>query len=408
MRYKCPQCESQQLRKDGKKYIIIEGERIGKQRWQCKDCFYKTIYPMNANDKELIQANDKCEKLKQGAMDRLRIHKKYNRVSDRIENAINVYSKDILDILTTKNFSSIVKVHKEVDGTPIGVVQVSDTHFNELILIEGNKYDFHIAAKRLQLFAYEVKQYLLAIGVTKIVVAFTGDLMNSDRRLDELLSESTNRAKATFISVDILKAFLLDLNTVFNIDVVYVTGNESRAKDELGWCDALTTDNYDFTIFQILKYTMKGSPGMVFHEGDPTEQVVSVNNHNILILHGTKMGSAVEKQTQLLKGKYASKGIIIHYVIFGHLHSARIGDTYARSSSLCGGNEYSDKGLGLDSRASQNVYVFYKNGRHNGLKIDLQLVDGVEGYNVQDAVNCYNAKSASKLKTNKTIIEITI
>lgn len=95
-------------------------------------------------------------------------------------------------------------------------------------------------------------------------------------------------------------------------------------------------------------------------------------------------------------GRYSARGTKIDYVIFGHVHSARVGDNFSRSSSMVGSNDYSEKGLGLTGRASQNCYIFYNNGNRDGVKIDLQNYG--EGYNIDKSLVAYNAKSSSKIK----------
>ena len=70
--------------------------------------------------------------------------------------------------------------------------------------------------------------------------------------------------------------------------------------------------------------------------------------------------------------RYKARGTNVDYVIFGHIHSARVGDTFSRSSSMVGANDYSEKALNLAGRASQNCYIFYENGNRDGIKIDLQ------------------------------------
>jgi ABC-type transport system substrate-binding protein len=39
----------------------------------------------------------------------------------------------------------------------------------------------------------------------------------------------------------------------YKVSVANVIGNESRITEDIGWTDAVATDNYDFTIFNILK-----------------------------------------------------------------------------------------------------------------------------------------------------------
>ena len=238
-------------------------------------------------------------------------------------------------------------------------------------------------------------------------MALTGDLINSDRRLDELLTNSTNRAQAVFISTDILQQAIIDLNQSYNVTVACVSGNEARVHKEYGWADILATDNYDFTIFNMLRALFMKTK-IEFVSGDPMEVVLNVAGQNLLLLHGHGSITAKhESSVNQIKGRYASRGINIDYVISGHIHSARIGDTYARSSSLVGANDYSEKALNLSGRASQNLYVFYNNGNRDGIKVDLQNVDN-KGYNIEKSIKAYNPKSSEKLIPKSTILEIKI
>ena len=244
-------------------------------------------------------------------------------------------------------------------------------------------------------------------NIKSIVVAFTGDLLNSDRRLDDLLNQATNRARATFLSVDIMQQVLMDLNQDFNVSVASVVGNEGRANKELGWSDAVATDNYDYTIYNCLRYLFKDS-NITFIDGDPSELVVNVAGQNLLMLHGHGgLRGGIEKAINQIMGRYSIKGINIDYAIFGHVHSARVGDNYGRSSSMVGANDYSEKALNLTGRASQNCYVFYENGNRDGIKIDLQHTD-CKGYKIDKQLEAYNAKSAHKTNKHETIIKIVV
>ena len=53
------------------------------------------------------------------------------------------------------------------------------------------------------------------------------------------------------------------------------------------------------------------------------------------------------------------------------------------------------------------MYVFYKNGNRDGIKVDLQYVDN-KGYNIDKSLEAYNPKSQEKLSTKTTILEIKI
>ena len=124
------------------------------------------------------------------------------------------------------------------------------------------------------------------------------------------------------------------------------------------------------------------------------ELVVNIAGHNVLLMHGHSVKGKIESSVAQVKGRYVAQGCKLDYIIFGHIHSTRIGDTYGRSASLVGANAYSEKALNLESRASQNVYVFYNDGNRDGIKIDLQSYDD-KGYEISKELESYNAKSSS-------------
>jgi predicted phosphodiesterase len=319
-------------------------------------------------DKEIVEYNVRLAKQKQRAQDLNRIANKSFRESARIENAL------------------------------------ADTHFNELVDIDSNKYDFEIASKRLQKFAHHIKRYAKFYGIKNILIAITGDLINSDRRLDEKLSMSTNRAKATFLGVHLLKHFILDLNQVSNIQVCCVTGNESRVNEELGWVDIVASDNYDFTIFEMLNLLL---PEIHFIKGNALEIVVEINGQNLLVIHGHQLGRMDSNQAGKVISKYAAKGVIINMIICGHLHETMIRDNIARSASLVGSNAYSENALNLSGTAAQNIYIFTNDGRHD-IRIDLQETDLWDGYPINKELSSYNAKSLNKTQEKQTIFKIII
>ena len=274
-------------------------------------------------DKEIIQHNILLQKRSQKQADLNRIKNKAFREHSRLENALVEYNKSLIDLLKSESLKTTIKQHT-TKGKQAIIVQIADTHFNELVDLKNNKYDFEVASKRLQKFAHHIKEYAKFYNVSEIFVAVTGDLLNSDRRLDEKLSMSTNRAKATFLGVHLLKHFILDLNSVANINVGCVSGNESRAY-ELGWVDMVATDNYDFTIFEMLRLLM---PNINFITSGGLELVVEVNGHNCLLIHGHQLKNMQSDKIAKVMSKYARNGIILDFMMCGHLHETKITDLF--------------------------------------------------------------------------------
>ena len=339
----------------------------------------------NAPNDQVRDTLIKLAKTKQRQADVMRVERKFFREKSRIVNALEEYSEKLLTVFKKKNLSGLTQVHKTKEGDYEGVIHLSDLHINEQVLLANNKFDVDIASKRIQKHVQHAKKVFKAYGVSKVTFAFTGDLLNSNRRVDELLINATNRANATFVAVDILQQAIIDVNQDFNVACANVTGNESRIEKDVGWINEVSQDNFDFVIFNTLAYLFKGSKGVTFHGPDDTylEKVIDVAGQKFLLLHGHNgFARDTDKKIAAKYGQYAQKGIFIDYTIFGHIHSAVISDLYARSSGLPGSNNYSQNALDLSGKASQNIYVVGTNGEIHGMKVDLQDVDGYNGYNV--------------------------
>lgn len=359
------------------------------------------------DEEDVTNLSYKLAKQKQRYQDINRVERKAFRNKTRQDNALMEYDKSLIQVVKEHKLPSGIikrktKRKKKVKAT--GLVHITDTHFNELVDLAMNKYDFNVAAKRLKHYVNQVKLYANALKLDNLLVAFTGDLLNSDRRMDEILTQATNRSKATFIAVSLLQKVLIDLGRDFNVTVANVIGNESRIDPEIGWAEQLASHNYDYTIYNILKLVFKDTD-IRFLEGNSVEKVVEVAGQNVLLIHGNQIKStSMEKSIQNIKGKYSARNVKIDFIILGHLHSCRIGDGFARGASVVGANAYSDSALQLESRASQNFHVLYRNGTRDSIKIDLQNVDDVYGYKIDETIKAYNAKSTNKAK-KKVIIQ---
>jgi len=364
----------------------------------------KSIVHFLIADADIVKYNIKLAKQKQKFQDLNRIERKAFREDSRQENALIEYNTEIIKLLNRHSLNTKINKKKHKTEAAI-VVQLADLHLNELVEIESNKYDFNVAAKRLQKYAYKVKEYVKFHKANKVLVAITGDLINSDRRLDEKMSMATNRAKATFLGVHLLKYFILDINEVAEVQVCCVTGNESRISEHLGWVDMVASDNYDFTIFEMLRLLL---PDINFLRGDALELVVEINGKNMLVIHGHQLGKMDSNQVGRVVSKYSAKGTIIDFIICGHLHETMIRDNIARSASLVGSNHYSENALNLAGTAAQNIYIFTDDGDRHDIRIDLQNTDKWIGYPINKELEAYNAKSVQKTYKKETVFKIII
>ena len=378
---------------------------------------------INEQDRETLQFNVRLAKARQAQADINRIERKAFREHARIENAVAAYTRELCARLDEQQFTKGLQLTPIPEGgDSVLVVQLSDLHFNEQVNLPSNQYNFTIAAQRLRKLAQRVKQLGASYGARKVVVACLGDFLNSDRRLDELQSNATNRSCAAMLAVEILKTFLLDLRDQFQIEVYGITGNESRVTKELGWSDSLATDNYDMSIYATLKLGFGDTDGIRFCGFQANELLFKVMGRTFLCLHGHQIGANVQKSVQEIMGKYAAQGITVDYTLFGHLHASAIGDYHARNASLVGSNAYSEAGLNFCSKAAQNVHIVTAapapkgKGKKakpaaatiDGMKVDLQDVTGIEPYAFNREWEAYSSKSERKLHSPSVVYQVVV
>lgn len=340
------------------------------------------------------------QKSKQKLQDNLRITRGQVREHNRLENALETLASEIKSILIDNpphKWTRKISNRTVSSSGNVGVIQLSDLHLNELCELSINTYDFDVASKRLEYLAKRSIKRFTDEGVDRVVVCMTGDTINSDRRIDEILNMATNRSKALMIASMLLEQFILDIAENFTVDVAVVTGNESRVRDTHAYSEMVVTDNYDWTIGQVLKLLFRSNNRVCFIDSENSrELVLNINGKNLLLMHGDTIGvSGVGKKILQVKQKMTSKyNIVIDYVIFGHIHEALCSSLYSRSGSLVGANSYSDDALQLESTASQNIYIFNTNYIEPCV-IDLQTPIDVDGYYIEDTLVEYNVRKAN-------------
>lgn len=375
------------------------------ERWINKNK-YKLIA-----DRELIVSNVRLAKKSQKNQDLNRIERKSFREDVRIENAVAEYGKELVAInrLHAKELKKInLKKIKNNSKGGIGVMQITDTHGNELIDLPHNKFDFNVLSKRLKKYTQESISYFKYKGARKVLLSFTGDLLNSDRRLDELLNQSTNRSKATVIMVHLLKQVILDVRQHFEVDIVSVLGNESRVGKEMTFSTEAFSDNYDFTIVAQLHqmFEFAAIKGVNFLSYDKLEEIVKIEDQYWLFKHNLDKSLNTQKNTQSTIGRHQLSGKKVDFVIGGHIHAHRGSDFSHRSSSMSGSNEYNENALDLQGRASASCFYVKGSERHYQY-IDLQHHED-DMYEVLSLLDCYNAKSLSKTKKKTTILQLVV
>ena len=361
---------------------------------------------------ELLKLNHTYAKNEQKYRDLTNVKGKHFREYVRIDNTLEELSSSIFKTLNNTVFNNdIAKLKKKnINNDNVGVIHLSDLHFNEYVDIESNHYNWEITSKRLRKHILQCIKIFNMFDINKVFIAGTGDFLNSDRRLDELLINCDSRAKSIVLAFDLLRQAILELSNYFNVSCVMVCGNESRLDMEIGNTKKIISNNFDYTLNLMLEAYFKNCDNVeILVPDNPEECIVNVCGKNILLIHGHKgINNDIENSLSKIIAKYSKiKKCSIDYVLFGHIHSAYISDNFARSGSLTGDNEYSFNKLQLSSKASQNCYIINKNDIH-GFKIDLQNTEGVQGYHFDKKNETYNSLSKDECKDYKEIIKIVI
>ena len=360
-------------------------------------------------DLELIGSNVRLAKQRQKLQDTNRIERKSFREYARIENAVEEYGAAINKQL--KHLGSKIKLNlKRLNSksSSIGVIHITDVHANELINSHNNQYNVDVLSRRLKKLVDESIKYFQFKDVSKVLIAFTGDLLNSDRRLDELLNQATNRSKASVLMAHLVVQVICDVAQYYPVDIVSVLGNESRITKEMTFSNEAFSDNYDFTILAIAREIVYAAniPDVKFLSIDKMETVVELGEQNWLLAHDVSKFTDKQAKTQQTIGRYALNGIKVDFVLGGHIHAFRGADISSRSGSMVGSNSYNEHSLNLYSRASGVCYVVEGSNRYYQY-IDLQEANN-DGYEYESRLEAYNIKSHSKNKPQQAILKVVI
>lgn len=357
-------------------------------------------------DEDLVYMNVRLAKEKQHQQDSNRIERKAFREYARVENAVSQYAQAILTEL--KNNAGKFKCEindQSIEGGGVGVMHFTDMHGNELVDLEHNQYNFGILSQRTKRYVTECLEYFKFKGVEKVLIVFGGDLLNSDRRLDELLNQATNRSKASVLMAYVLSQVVAEVSQHYEVDIVSVLGNESRVNKEMSFSNEAISDNYDFTIISMVKM-LCSNLRVNFISIDQMECIVQLGEQKWLIAHDVSRYTDTQTKTQSAIGRKALQGNNIDFVIGGHIHAFRSTDYSCRSGSFVGSNTYNEHSLNLAGRASGVCYVA-KDKSRSIQYIDLQYCDN-KGYDIIKAMEAYNIKSKGKCTQNTKILEIVI
>ncbi len=270
------------------------------------------------------------------------------------------------------------------------MAQISDLHFG--CTVEGmesrenpNTYNFDVARHRLAAYAEQVLFYGVAHQASELVVALTGDIFDSKigkERKDKMFNSEATACQAYLHGRDLIFQFVEYIRRaeVFGaIRIVGISGNEARLYADRGHSHIMAADNWDSLLNADIASRYIGSDIEV--EFGVNRYVAEVEEWKVLLLHGDQGLDAKLSQTkvQSLLGTHNAD-----FGISGHIHDTMVTGKWIRSASLVGTDFYAGDGLGLEGRASQNIF-WLAPGQRNTYAVDLQTPDpSVEPFKLFD------------------------
>lgn len=346
---------------------------------------------------------------KQKFQDINNVLRKENRETYRLYNTLEEIYKEYIEVLSASKFKVNFLPCLEVSSKKkYAILHLSDLHLNEIIDAResnGNYFDFTIASKRLKKFIDTAIIYMKAHECTNVCVVCTGDIINSNRRLSEKLAQASSQVRASLLATYLLQQVIVHLSSRFIVSFAGVVGNESRVGDvDFDTSDILASENWDYLIYQQIRMLFDKTNIEFYENTNQVQTVITLDNgFNGLLVHGNFLKNIMsDKQISTLLQNYAYRGIPVHGVFCGHIHSASLGDIISRCSSLCGGNSYSTNDLMFISRASQNLYLINDDLSYDAIKIDVQNANEYKGYYIVPELERYNIRSS--LATNEVVI----
>ena len=325
--------------------------------------------------------------------------RKTNRETFRLYNCVEDVYNEYIELLKKVDLSKFkITNHKEKKNSKTAILQLSDIHANELITPSesfNNEYNFDILSKRMKKFITESMKEFDNNNVSNVLIAMTGDCLNSSRRLSEKLAMNSSLTCASLLLTYILEQVIIELSKKYNISVTCVVGNESRIEQvEMDSQNILATTNYDFLIYNNLRMIFRNEPINFITPKNYIQNVVSLKINkdkvfNALFTHGHILKNCSESNIPSIMQQYMYNQIKIDGIFIGHFHHAQCGDILSVSGCMCGANSYTSNDLKFITRASQNIYIINDDLSYKAIKIDLQNVNGYDGYSIKEELEQY-------------------
>ena len=321
-------------------------------------------YLMNKTAKEMtddmlnILQNKKDEEYKERVrlQDARREYNKELRAEARYENLVEIL-QDKLSDMDISDFVVKDTYHaRNNNSTKHAVLMLSDWHYGAVCDSQWNYYDTSVAKFRVQEIIDKAKHYIVALGITDLVVEINGDMIEG---IINIGAKVASEESAVEQIINVSKLLSQGINSlvpyVRSIKVVTTLGNHGRLtpnkKEQFD-----ERENFEMLIVEFLRLTLDKSVRIIPSNGLDFIKY-TIGDKVICLSHGhhDKINSAIENMARVYK-------IVPDEIHLGHYHhmsDINQSDIHiVVNGSLKGIDDFGLKATRNTTKPSQNLIVY--------------------------------------------------
>lgn len=321
-------------------------------------------YLMNKTAKEMtddmlnILQDKKDEEYKERVrlQDARREYNKELRAEARYENLVEILQDklsdmDVSDFVTKDTYNA-----RSDNPTKHAVLMLSDWHYGAICDSQWNYYDTSVAKSRVQEIIDKAKHYIVALGITDLVVEINGDMIEG---IINIGAKVASEESAVEQIINVSKLLSQGINSlvpyVRSIKVVTTLGNHGRLtpnkKEQFD-----ERENFEMLIVEFLRLTLDKSVPIIPSNGLDFVKY-TIGDKVICLSHGhhDKINSAIENMARVYK-------IVPDEIHLGHYHhmsDVNQSDIHiVVNGSLKGIDDFGLKATRSTTKPSQNLIVY--------------------------------------------------
>lgn len=321
-------------------------------------------YLMNKTAKEMtddmlnILQNKKDEEYKERVrlQDARREYNKELRAEARYENLVEILQDKLSDLDVSDFVMKDTYNARNDNPTKHAVLMLSDWHYGAICDSQWNYYDTSVAKYRVQEIIDKAKHYIVALGITDLVVEVNGDMIEG---IINIGAKVASEESAVEQIINVSKLLSQGINSlvpyVRSIKVVTTLGNHGRLtpnkKEQFD-----ERENFEMLIVEFLRLTLDKSVPIIPSNGLDFIKY-TVGDKVICLSHGhhDKINSAIENMARVYK-------IVPDEIHLGHYHhmsDVNQSDIHiVVNGSLKGIDDFGLKATRSTTKPSQNLIVY--------------------------------------------------